>query len=237
VTAPDIFPSQPAEKHRRELQWWREEIGRYVEWYEGKRNLWAVPPPRGELKSVGHGVVTDAVLSWRSAIVHHGPGRLDVPARYFAGKRILDLGSGPVPLSLGFEGCRILALDPLNVSYRGLGFPLHLYPSASRVAYLSALAEEIPLPDGSVDAVVSFNALDHFDDLPRAALEIARVLRSGGELRVEVHYHQNPTPLEPWTLDDLAMAALFGHLGARKLIEKDAEETWGWGEKVTVWGT
>jgi len=236
VTPRDPSLSSPsAEKHRRELRWWGEELGRYVEWYEGKRRLWDVPPPQGAQRSEGNGLPADAILSWCGAVVDHGPRRLGVPPEHFAGKTILDLGSGPVPFSLGFRGCRILALDPLNAMYLGLGFPLHRYPQADRAAYLCAFAERIPLPDGSVDAIVSFNALDHFDDLPRAAREIARVLRPRGELRVEVHYHERPTSLEPWALDDLEMQTLFAPLGARKLLETDAE-AWGWGEKVTVWG-
>jgi SAM-dependent methyltransferase len=45
-------------------------------------------------------------------------------------------------------------------------------------------AEEIPLPDASVDVVTSNGVLNLVPDKPRAFAEIARVLRPGGRLQI-----------------------------------------------------
>jgi SAM-dependent methyltransferase len=51
------------------------------------------------------------------------------------------------------------------------------------VAPLRSTAEELPLRDGSLDLVTSFNSVHHFD-LPRFLASSARVLRPGGQLFV-----------------------------------------------------
>lgn len=56
---------------------------------------------------------------------------------------------------------------------RAAGFPVEL---------LKAQAEEIPLPDDSADSVVVTYTLCTLPDVPRALREVARVLKSDGEL-------------------------------------------------------
>jgi SAM-dependent methyltransferase len=55
---------------------------------------------------------------------------------------------------------------------------------AENVAPLEGNAEEIPLPDASVDAVTSNGVLNLVPDKPRAFAEIARVLKPGGRLQI-----------------------------------------------------
>ncbi|MGB5080520.1 MAG: methyltransferase domain-containing protein, partial [Burkholderiales bacterium] len=45
-------------------------------------------------------------------------------------------------------------------------------------------AEEIPLPDASVDVITSNGVLNLMPDKPRAFAEIARVLKPGGRLQI-----------------------------------------------------
>ncbi len=89
--------------------------------------------------------------------------------------RVLDLGAGTGKLTdeLLAAGHEVVAVDP----------------SAEMLAELAARhrdvtttvggAEQLPLPDGSVDAVVAGQAA-HWFDPPRAAPELRRVLRPGG---------------------------------------------------------
>nr|BEK69248.1 class I SAM-dependent methyltransferase [Kitasatospora purpeofusca] len=94
------------------------------------------------------------------------------------GRRVLDLGAGTGKLTgtlLALGGLDITAVEPdaamLAELRRGL-------PS---VRAFQGSAETIPLPDGSVDAVVSGNAM-HWFDMAAAGPEIARVLAPGGVL-------------------------------------------------------
>ncbi|MBD0738999.1 class I SAM-dependent methyltransferase [Streptomyces sp. CBMA29] len=90
---------------------------------------------------------------------------------------VLDLGAGTGKLSAALLalGHRVTAVEP-DADMRGQ--LERLLPS---VTALAGGAEEIPLADASVDAVVVGQAF-HWFDQERAMPEIARVLRPGGTL-------------------------------------------------------
>lgn len=58
--------------------------------------------------------------------------------------------------------------------------------AAGRLQVHDATMEQLPMPAGSVDAVVSTNTIYFIDDLQPAFVELARVLRPGGRLAVGV---------------------------------------------------
>jgi SAM-dependent methyltransferase len=97
--------------------------------------------------------------------------------RDIAGLRVLDLGAGTGKLTalLAERGADVTAVEPDAAMLAELR---RLLPS---VRALGAPAEAIPLPDGSVDAVLCAQSL-HWFDLSRAVPEIARVLAAGGVL-------------------------------------------------------
>jgi SAM-dependent methyltransferase len=97
--------------------------------------------------------------------------------RDIAGLRVLDLGAGTGKLTalLARLGADVTAVEPDAAMLAELRRRL---PS---VRALGAPAEAIPLPDGSVDAVLCAQSL-HWFDLSRAVPEIARVLTAGGVL-------------------------------------------------------
>ena len=90
---------------------------------------------------------------------------------------VLDLGAGTGKLTvrLAERGLTVTAVDPIPEMLEVLSGSL---PS---VLALLGTAEEIPLPDNSVDAVLVAQAW-HWFDPERAAAEVARVLRPGGRL-------------------------------------------------------
>ena len=90
---------------------------------------------------------------------------------------VLDLGAGTGKLTvrLAERGLAVTAVDPIPEMLEVLSGSLPSVPA------LLGTAEEIPLPDNSVDAVLVAQAW-HWFDPERAAAEVARVLRPGGRL-------------------------------------------------------
>ncbi|WP_433727845.1 class I SAM-dependent methyltransferase [Nocardia sp. CA-129566] len=88
---------------------------------------------------------------------------------------VLDLGAGTGKLTEGLLaiGAEVIAVEPDDAMRAEL---VARFPG---VTALSGAAETIPLPDGSVDAVVAGQAF-HWFDQARAFPEIARVLRADG---------------------------------------------------------
>jgi arsenite methyltransferase len=109
-------------------------------------------------------------------------------ADLYAGETVLDLGSGAgtdVLISaqrVGETGKAIgldmtdemLALARANAEQAG----------ASNVAFVKGHIEEIPLPDGSVDVVISNCVINLSGDKPQVLREVARVLKPGGRFAV-----------------------------------------------------
>ena len=93
------------------------------------------------------------------------------------GQRVLDLGAGTGKLTAALLalGAEVIAVEPdpaMVTELRG---------ALPAVCALAGSAEEIPLPDASVDAVLAGNAM-HWFDMDVAGPEIARVLAPGGIL-------------------------------------------------------
>ncbi|HZQ30584.1 MAG TPA: class I SAM-dependent methyltransferase [Mycobacterium sp.] len=90
---------------------------------------------------------------------------------------VLDLGAGTGKLTtrLVERGLSVVAVDPIPEMLELLSNSLPGTPA------LLGTAEEIPLPDDSVDAVLVAQAW-HWFDPARAVPEVARVLRPGGRL-------------------------------------------------------
>jgi ubiquinone/menaquinone biosynthesis C-methylase UbiE len=110
------------------------------------------------------------------------------------GADVLDLaaGTGKLTRSLAARGYRLVAVEPLP------GMRGQLVHDLPDVRVLDGTAEQIPLGDTSLDAVLVGQAFHWFE--PYAALdEIARVLRSGGWLVLLWNL---------WDLDDPMQAAL-----------------------------
>ena len=94
-----------------------------------------------------------------------------------AGKTVLEVGAGTgkfLPLLLE-SGAGVIALEPVDA------MRIELARRFPEVKTLTGTAEQIGLPDASVDAVVCAQAF-HWFATPEAVAEMRRVLRPGGVL-------------------------------------------------------
>ncbi len=103
---------------------------------------------------------------------------------------VADVGAGTGKLTSGLvaEARTVTAIDP---------DPQMLARLSERLPGIRTMvgtAEELPLPDASMDAVV-FGQAWHWVDPPRASAEVARVLRPGGTLGLIWNIRDDA---EPW---------------------------------------
>ncbi|MEU4702578.1 class I SAM-dependent methyltransferase [Nonomuraea dietziae] len=102
------------------------------------------------------------------------------------------------------------------------------------VRYLAGSAEDMPVPSGSADYALMFLSWHHVQDKPRAARELARVLRPGGRLLLRANFSDHH-PM-PWWLEHFPRglevdASLFQPL--HEVIAMFTSDGW----RVTGFGT
>lgn len=88
-----------------------------------------------------------------------------------AGSRVADVGAGDAPYRELFAHVEYLTIDWENSMH-----------GDSKSSDIVASAEELPLPDASIDAVVMTEVLEHIGKPARALAQVARILRPGGRL-------------------------------------------------------
>jgi len=104
------------------------------------------------------------------------------------GETVLDLGAGggaDVLISAGRVGPtgRAIGLDMTDEMLE-LARANAAAASVKNVEFIKGYIEDIPLPDGSVDVVISNCVINLSADKPKVLREAARVLRPGGRLAV-----------------------------------------------------
>ena len=110
---------------------------------------------------------------------------------------IADLHEGEVVLDLGSGGGIDVLLSARRVGSTGFAYGLDFTPEmldlarrnaadagATNVEFLDGQIEAVPLPDGSVDVVISNCVINLSPDKPAVFAEIYRVLRPGGRVGV-----------------------------------------------------
>jgi SAM-dependent methyltransferase len=110
---------------------------------------------------------------------------------------VADLNPGETVLDLGSGGGLDVLLSARRVGPAGRAIGLDLTPGmldaarrhaheagVTNAEFLAGQIEEIPLPDNSVDVVISNCVITLSADKPRVFAEIARVLRPGGRIGI-----------------------------------------------------
>ncbi|MGE5226987.1 MAG: class I SAM-dependent methyltransferase [Planctomycetaceae bacterium] len=141
-----------------------------------------------------------AAVGFERAAGAYERGRPDFPGEAVAflverlelapGRVLLELGAGTGKLTrlLVQAGARIVAVEPVSAMREALR------AAAPSAAGLDAVAEDLPLPDASVDAAVAAQAFHWFDG-PRAVHELGRVLPAGGPVALVWNVRDEN---EPW---------------------------------------
>ena len=96
------------------------------------------------------------------------------------GLPILDVGCGGGLLAEEFArlGCAVTGVDPSSKSLEAARG--HAKEAGLAITYRGGVAESLPFPDASLDAVYCCDVLEHVRDLDRVVAEAARVLKPGG---------------------------------------------------------
>jgi len=116
----------------------------------------------------------------------------DLNRTFYKGKKILDIGCGARgSLEWADTSAERVGLDPLAYEYSKLGANNH------KMRYVSAYSENIPFADEYFDVVVSFNSLDHVNNLDQTIKEIKRVLAPEGIFLLITELHEVRTIREP----------------------------------------
>jgi len=130
---------------------------------------------------------------------------------------LLDAGAGSGEMSrklLAARHCRHLtAIEPCSTNFAKLQ---ENFRHVKNTTVVQAGLESIPLPDSSMDAVMSTQVFEHILDHEQAAREVVRVMKPGGSLIISVPHppelYPNPGHVRPgYTEEDLRM--LFEPLG------------------------
>jgi SAM-dependent methyltransferase len=219
-------------KTNAETDHWVQAIDQIIAWYNGQQH-YLFPPPIEAIKERRFDERKNALLTWIKVELLNATYLRDLCLRAdsFAGKRVADIGSGPMPTLLVFENCERYCIDHLLAAYRWHGFPLDEFEKS--IHWVTAKAEQLPVPDGFFDVIISRDALDHVDDFEKTANELKRVLAPGGWMHFSINYH-TPTSSEPQEVDDHRVLRDFSGYNLRKL--KEAPGAWGFKTgKTVIW--
>jgi SAM-dependent methyltransferase len=136
-----------------------------------------VSDPRVAPQAARFGDVADGYERARPLYPESALSELAAGCRLRPGTRVADVGAGTGKLTrqLVGLGADVVAIEPAR------GMRRRLEAEVPGVTVLDGTAEDIPLPDASVDVVTAGQAF-HWFDTHRALDEISRVLRPAGWL-------------------------------------------------------
>jgi demethylmenaquinone methyltransferase / 2-methoxy-6-polyprenyl-1,4-benzoquinol methylase len=133
---------------------------------------------------------------WRQAMVDR---LIDSPSAGGTGtadRIVLDVAAGTAGVSLQIAartGARVIGLDLTEQMLRQGAQNIAAAGAGGRVRLVNARAEQLPLPDASVDALTFTYLLRYVSDPQATLAELARVVRPGGTV-ASLEFNVPPSP-------------------------------------------
>jgi demethylmenaquinone methyltransferase / 2-methoxy-6-polyprenyl-1,4-benzoquinol methylase len=130
---------------------------------------------------------------WRKAMVDR---LVEAPGAGSADRVVLDVAAGTAGVSLQLAartGARIVGLDLTEEMLRRGAQNVAAAGASGHVSLVNARAEQLPLPDASVDALTFTYLLRYVSDPQATLAELARVVRPGGTV-ASLEFYVPPSP-------------------------------------------
>jgi SAM-dependent methyltransferase len=146
-------------------------------------------------------------------IAHEHWHRYAFARRFCAGRRVADIacgeGYGSALLAAAAEDVVGIDIEPATIAHAARRY------AVPNLRFVAGSADALPLPGASIDAIVSFETIEHLpaDAQPRMLAEFARVLAPGGFLLLsspnrpeysDARQHVNPFHLHELDREELA---------------------------------
>jgi demethylmenaquinone methyltransferase / 2-methoxy-6-polyprenyl-1,4-benzoquinol methylase len=130
---------------------------------------------------------------WRKAMVDR---LVEAPGAGRADRVVLDVAAGTAGVSLQLAartGARVIGLDLTEEMLRRGAQNVAAAGAGGRVSLVNARAEQLPLPDASVDALTFTYLLRYVSDPQATLAELARVVKPGGTV-ASLEFYVPPSP-------------------------------------------
>lgn len=175
------------------------------------KKTFRVPLPETALEFTGERLTTLTQGEVRHEHLH----RYFFALQFCAGKRVLDIASGEGYGSalLATVASEVIGVD---IAADAVRHAAENY-AANNLTFLCGDARRMPVATGSIEAVVSFETLEHLGEQEEFLEEIRRVLRPGGLLVMSTPDHEffASSPPNPFHVKELGRAGFASLLGER----------------------
>src|SRR5215470_5149808 len=128
-----------------------------------------------------HDEIADGYRDFFTGVTEYAVDPLLDAAVCTSGMRVLDVATGPGVVAFRAANRGASSVVGVDLAPRMLQLASAAYPG---IEFRLGDAEDLPIPDGSFDAVVSNFGIGHFPRPERALAEFARVARRGGSVAI-----------------------------------------------------
>lgn len=164
----------------------------------------------------------------------HGNIELEHIHRYLlaceiaVGKEVLDIacGEGYGAAMLAVKATRVIGID---ISAESVDYARRRYPNPN-LEFIEGSCLKIPIPNASVDLVVSFETIEHVEEHTQMMAELKRVLRTSGTLLISSPDKYNYS-IEPGFANPFHKKELYHH-EFEQLVSKYFEKVIFYGQRV-----